>query len=415
MIQPLIGIIVFVFIAWCLSTDRRASLWVTAAVGIALQFIVALVLLKVPLFQQGLAYVNNAVLAIEAATNTGVRTIFGFLGGGDMPFEIINPGATYIMAFRALPLILIFSVLAAVLWHWRVLPWVIRGFSWALQKTLGIGGAVGWGSASSIFVGMVESPLLIRAYLPKMSNSELFVVMSCGMATVAGTVMGLYASVLGQLFDNAIGHILVASVISAPAAIMMALIMRPGDTHQDSTEYDTTQLDLKYDSTLHAISRGTSDGIQLLLMIVAMLVVFIALVDLSNQGLSLLPMVDGEALSLQRVLGWMFAPVAWLMGIPWTEAQSAGSLLGIKTILNEFLAYLQLVQIPETELSAHSRLIMTYALCGFANLGSLGILVGGLTTMCPTRTKDILKLAPWTLVSGTLATCLTGTIVGIIA
>ncbi len=415
MIQPLFGIIVFVFIAWCLSSNRRLSLWKTAVIGISLQFVIALVLLKVPLFQHGLAVINSGVLAIESATNSGVRTIFGFLGGGPTPFEVINPSATYIMAFRALPLILVFSVLAAVLWHWRVLPWIIGRFSWALQKTLGIGGAVGWGSASSIFIGMVESPLLIRAYLPKMSNSELFVVMSCGMATVAGTVMGLYASILGQVLDNAIAHILVASVISVPAAIMMALIMRPATDDEIITHHENNGPELKYDSTLHAVSRGTSDGVQLLLVIVAMLVVFISLVDLSNQALSLLPMIDNEPLTLQRFLGWLFAPIAWLMGIPWAEAEVAGSLLGIKTILNEFLAYLQLAQLPQTELSAHSQLIMTYALCGFANLGSLGIMVGGLTTLCPERSKDILKLAPWTLVSGTLATCLTGTIVGIIA
>lgn len=411
MLQSLFGIIVFIFLAWCFSSDRRVSMWRIAMVGMTLQFVIATLLLKVPVFQTALSVVNNAVLAIERATNAGVRAIFGFLGGGNMPFEVVDPAANYIMAFRALPLILIFSVLAAVLWHWRVLPLIIRGFSWALQKSLGISGAVGWGSASGIFVGMVESPLLIRAYLPKMSNSELFVVMSCGMATVAGTVMGLYASILGTLFENAIGHILVASVISAPAAIMLALIMRPGEAE---TELDATQIDLKYDSTLHAVSRGTSDGVQLLLMIVAMLVVFIALVDLSNQLLTVLPSVNGDPLTLQRILGWVFAPIAWLMGVPWSEAQTAGGLLGIKTILNEFLAYLQLVQVPQTQLSEHSRLIMTYALCGFANLGSLGILVGGMTTMCPQRSADILRLAPWTLVSGTLATCLTGAVVGIV-
>jgi CNT family concentrative nucleoside transporter len=260
----------------------------------------------------------------------------------------------------------------------------------------------------------VESPLLIRAYLPVMSTAELFILMTCGMATVAGTVIGLYASLLTGVIDEPLSHILVASVISAPAAIMLAMIMKPlGEPLSVSVETATSEAEkgLHYDGVMDAIMKGTGDGLKLLVNIVAMLIVFVALAALVDEILSLLPAVAGEPVTLQRIFGAIFSPLMWLIGIPWTEAFTAGQLMGTKTILNEFIAFVDLQDAP---LSQHSRLIMAYALCGFANLGSLGIMIAGLTTICPQRSREILAIAPLSILSGTLATAMTAAIAGLI-
>ncbi len=330
--------------------------------------------------------------------------VFGYLGGDDLPFDEKTPGGSFILAFRALPLILVVSALSAVLFYWRILPWVVRGFAWVLQKTLGIGGALGLGTAANIFVG--ESPLFVRPYLLQMSRSELFALMTTGMATIAGTVMVLYATILSQALPDAMGHILTASIISAPAAIMVARLMVPETGAGTAGELTPPAT---YAGTMDAVTRGTADGLKLLLNIVALLIVLVALVSLLNQILGL----AGD-ISLQKILGWIMAPVVWLMGVPWAEAQTAGALMGTKTILNEFLAYLELAQLPQEALSEHSRLIMTYALCGFANFGSLGIMIGGMTGMASERREEIVNLGLKSLVSGTLATCLTGTVAGLI-
>lgn len=409
--QSLLGILVLIALGHIFRQQHRVPQWRMILVSLGMQFVIALLCFKFPYFQNVLQVLNSLVSAVDMATQAGTGMVFGFLGGGPAPFEVTQPAYGFVLAFRALPIVLVFSVLSAVLWHWGVLRWVIRGFARVLEKSFHLGGAVGFGSASSIFVGMVEAPLLVRPYLRTMSEGEMFVLMSCGMATVAGTVMGLYATILSAHLPDALGHILIASVISAPAAIMYALIMRPITHH---TAHDDTQETHHYHSTMDAISKGTSDGLQLLLMIIAMLIVFVALVSLVNQVLALLPMIDGNAVTLQRILGLLFAPLAWLIGIPWAEAQTAGQLLGTKTILNELLAYIELSQLDASQISDRSRLILTYALCGFANFGSLGILVGGMTAMCPERRLDILRLAPLSLVSGTLATCTTGAIVSML-
>jgi CNT family concentrative nucleoside transporter len=303
------------------------------------------------------------------------------------------------------------SALSALLFHWRILPWLVRGFAWALRRTLGIGGALGLGSAANVFVGMVEAPLLVRPYLERLSRAELFALMTTGMATVAGTMMALYAAVLNPVLPGAMGHILTASLISAPAAVMLALILVPPGTDVTEGQLATDQVDR---SAMDAITRGTLDGLRLLANIVAMLVVLVALVHLLNQMLGLLPEVAGSAVSLQRLLGWLMAPLMWLIGIPWAEATTAGALMGTKTVLNEFLAYLDLAALPPDALSDRSRLILTYALCGFANFGSLGIMIGGLGAMAPSRRDEIVALGMKSILAGTLATCMTGAVVALI-
>ncbi len=315
------------------------------------------------------------------------------------------------LAFRALPLILLVSALSSLLFYWRILPLVVRGFSWLLERSMNVGGALGFGAAANVFVGMIEAPLLIRPYLARMTRAELFAVMTCGMATIAGTVMVLYASVLSGVLPDAMGHILTASIISAPAAIMVARLLVPET--QPETE-GRVMIDQEANSSMEAVTRGTISGLRLLAYIVAMLIVFVALVSLVNEILEFLPEVNDAPLSLERLLGWLMAPVAWLMGIPWAESVAAGSLLGTKTVLNELLAYLQLAALPEDTLSQRSQLILIYALCGFANLGSLGIMLGGMTVMAPERRREVVALGPKSILSGSIATCLTGTVVGLL-
>ena len=420
-LQALFGLVVFIGIAVLFSEQRRMLNWQLLASGLGLQFLVAFVMFRFELLQALLNALNRVVVAIADATETGSLFVFGYLGGDPSnvayPFSVDNPEATVILAFRILPLILIFTVLSAILWHFRILPLIVRGFSIVLRRAMGVSGAVGLSAAANIFIGMVESPALIRPYIKRLTRSELFVVMSCGMATIAGTVMVLYSVILGEVIDNALGHILTASVISAPAAIMLALIMVPA-IPKDSAQIaggDAVDISTDYHSVMDAIVRGTSDGLKLMINVGAMLLVFIALVALFNCVLLLVPYSSNDPLTLQTILGWMFAPLVWLMGIPWQEAQLAGTLMGIKTALNELLAFLALVDLPAESLSDKSTIIMTYALCGFANFGSLGIMIAGLSGMCSERTREIVALAPKSLISGTLATCMTGAIAGLLS
>ena len=412
MLQSLFGLLVFVALAWLLSENRRAVSPRVVITGLGLQLAVALLLLKAPWARQAFLVLNGLALALERATTAGTGFVFGYLGGADLPFAESYPGASFILAFRALPLVLVVSALSALLFHWRIMPVVVRTLSKGLQKTMGIGGALGVSVSANIFVGMIEAPLLVRPYLERMTRSELFTLMTSGMATIAGTVIVLYASILGPVIPDALGHVLIASVISAPAAIMTARLMVP-ETGQ-ATQGDSIIPPRVTHGSMDAITKGTLDGIGLLLNITAMLLVLVALVALVNQVLGLLPGPGGEAPTLQSMLGYAMMPVAWLLGVPWEEARAAGSLLGTKVILNELLAYLDMAGLPPGALSERSRLIMTYALCGFANLGSLGIMIGGLGSMAPSRRDEVVALGARSIVSGVLATCMTGAIVGIL-
>lgn len=408
-LHSLLGVFGILLLCWLLSENHSAIAWRTVAAGMLLGLLLALALLKVPLLQTVLAALNHGANALERATEAGTRFVFGHLGGATLPYVETTPGSSFVLAFRALPLVLVVSALSALLFHWRVLPLLVRGFAWILQRALGTGGAVGLSAAANVFVGMVEAPLVIRPYLARLSRGELFMVMNCGMATIAGTVLVLYASILGRVLPDALGHLLVASFVATPLALVVAALMVP------STLSDETRIELPREdaNALAAITRGTVEGLQLLLNIVAMLVVFVALVALVNMALGLFPPVAGSPLSLERMLGWLFAPLAWMIGIPWSEAVTAGALLGKKTVLNEFLAYLDLASLPAEQLSERSRLLLTYALCGFANFGSLGIMLGGLAPMLPANRRDELaRLGLKSVLAGLLATCLTAALVG---
>ncbi len=408
--QALFGIVVFIGLAWLLSRDRDHVHWRSIWVGLLVQFALAFLLLGVPFFAGAILGLNAIVEGVERATQVGASFVFGFLGGGEPPFQPTPEGALHIFAFRVLPQILVFSVLVALLWYWRVLPLIVRAVGWALRRSLGVSGAVGTAGAATVFLGMVETPLVIRAYLSRLSRSELFAMMTCGMSTVAGSIMVLYASILGAQIDGALGHVITASILNVIGAVYIARLLFP-DTHVPTDVTDTSGL--SYSGNMDAITRGTFDGLQLAVNVGAMVLVLVSLVALVNYLLGQITIGDTQ-LSLEGLTGPLFSPVAWLIGIPWSEASSAGSLLASKLILNELVAYLQMVDLPAEALSDSSRLVMTYALCGFTNFGSLGILIGGLTTLVPERRAEVLSIGPWTLLSGTLTAAITGCVVAIV-
>jgi CNT family concentrative nucleoside transporter len=410
-LQSILGFLTIAALAWVMSENRWCVPWKTVAAGLGLQAVLAVLLLKLEFMRELFIALNDVLLSLQQATRAGTAFVFGYLGGGPSAFAESYPGASFVLAFQALPLVLVVSALSALLFYWRVLPAVVRAFSFVLQKALGIGGTVGVGVAANIFVGMVEAPLFVRPYLKQISRGELFMIMTCGMATIAGTVMVLYASIVGRIIPDAMGHLLAASILSAPAAITVAGLMVPpeGDPHAGKMiAADPAS------SSMDAVTKGALQGVQLMLNIIAMLIVLIALVSLANQILGLLPVFRGEAITLQRILGYLMAPLVWLMGVPWHESVTAGALMGTKTVLNEFIAYTDLARLAPGTLSPRSRLIMLYALCGFANFGSLGIMIGGLGTMVPERRSEIISLGLRSIVAGTLATCMTGAVVGIL-
>src|SRR3954453_6787565 len=410
-LQSAFGVAAVLALAWTISENRRAVWLRQAGIGLAPTFATALVLLKLPLLAHAFAAINDAVGAISAASRAGTSFVFGYLGGGALPFDLKTPGADFILAFQALPVVLVMSVLTTLLFYWRILPPIVRGMAWLLERTLGVGGAVGLSTAANIFLGMVEAPLFIRPYLAKLTRSELFLVMTGGMAGIAGTVLVLYATFLAPLIPDAAAHFVIASVLGAPAAILVSLIMVP-ETSDKRTGGSLDDPEMQTSSTMDAIVKGPPAGLELLLNIVAMLLVLVALVYLANAILGLLPEIGGAKISLQRLLGYLMAPVCWLMGLPWPQAITAGSLMGIKTILNELIAYVELSKLGADTLDPRSRLIMLYAMCGFANFASLGIMIGGLGTMAPERREEINALGLKSIVSGTLTTCLMGAVVG---
>jgi CNT family concentrative nucleoside transporter len=410
--RGLLGIAALLLLAWAISEDRfRVPLRIVVA-GVLLQFAAAVLLLKFPPAAKAFLLLNNGVEALQKATDAGTGFVFGYLGGGALPFAETHPGASFIFAFRALPLVLVISALATLLFHWGILQRIVRSFAWVLRRSVGVGGPLGLGAAVHIFVGHIEAPLLTRPYLLRLERGELFALMSCGMAGIAGTVMVLYAAILGPVIPDALGHILVAAVISTPAALALAALMVP--FRPDPSPSATLVIQDPPVSAMDAIAKGTRDGIVFLGNIIAMLVVLVALVSLVNAALGLLPPLGGEAITLQRLFAYAFRPVMWLIGIPAGEVATAAQLMGTKTVLNEFIAYVDLAKLPAGELSDHSRLVMMYAMCGFANFASLGILIGGMGAMVPERRAEIVALGLRSILSGTMAGCMSGALVGML-
>lgn len=417
-LQSLLGVALIPFAAYAMSEARGrldgATALRTTLAGLALMLVMALLLLKVPQSRFLFEAATSVVDALQRATEAGMQLVFGYLAGGVAPFDAARPDASFILAFRGLPLILLISALTRLLYHWGVLQLVVGLFAAIFRRAFGIGGPLGTAASANIFLGMVEAPLMIRPYLAGMGRGALFATMVTGMATVAGTVMALYAIILEPVLPGAAGHVLAASLINTPAALLLSRLAVP-DGFVEGPE--STAIDFGGEaprSSMDAIIAGTTDGVRLLVAVVAMLVVATALVALANAVLGAAVAPFGISLTIERMLGWLAAPIAFLIGIPWAEAAAGGSLIAKKLVLNEFVAYIDLARAAPESLAPRSRLILTYALCGFANLGSLGIMVGGMTAMAPERRADIVELAPKAVLMGLMATLLSGAVVGTI-
>jgi CNT family concentrative nucleoside transporter len=399
----LLGIPALLLLAFVFCRDRKKLSYKIIVAGIGLQFFFALVVLRTRIGHQLFYWVGRGAEKLIGFTGAGSRFVFG---------ELINVEKMgFILAFHVLPVIVFFSSLSAILYHFGVLQWLVRQMARIFTRTLGVSGAEALSVAANVFVGMVEAPILVRPYVEKMTESELFCLMSAGMATIAGSVMAAYIGILQPHFPQVAGHILSASLMSAPAAVVVAKIMIP----ETETPLTAGKVQLSYEKQdvnfIDAAARGAIDGVHLAIYVAAMLIAFIALVAMVNAVFGLF------GTSFETVLGWLFAPIAFLMGIPWKEAVQVGSLLGQKIVLNEFVAYLNLANglaSGDLTLSARSITIATYALCGFANFGSLGIMIAGIGGMAPSRRHDLARLGFLSIISGSLAAFLTATIAGVL-
>lgn len=410
-LQGILGLAAIILACAALSSDRAAISPLLVAKSLALQVAFALILLKLPGSQHVFWLLNEGIEVLQAATRAGTSFIFGYIGGGPAPYTVTDERSGMILAFQTLPMVLVISVLSGLLIYAGILPLILRAMSLLLERTLRIGGAPGFAIAANAFLGMVEAPLLIRPYLARLSSSELLSVMIAGMATIAGSMMAIEAAVIGHVVPNAVGHLLSASLITLPGVVYISHLIMP-NTGAVTARGDA--VDRGGNSVMDVIANSTQVGLQILLNIIAMVIVVVALVYLLNAFLGLFPDISGRALSMERLLGLALAPVAWLIGIPWREALPAGELLGAKTVLTEFIAYVRLGELPADVMSLRSRTIIAYALCGFANFISLGIMVTGLIAMVPERREEILRFGFKSLVAGSLATFTSACVVGVL-
>ena len=409
-IQSLIGIVVLTLIALPFSESIQEIKVKFIIYALLIQTSLAFILLEIPFISSFFDVMSIAVESLRLSAIEGSSFVFGYLGGGEAPFEVSNNQNLPIFAFTFLPMLIFLSALSALLWHWKILPFLIKLLAKLFEKPLDAKGPIGLAATANIFLGQLEAPLLIKPYLNKMNHRDLLIIMTVGMSTIAGSVMVLYITWLDDKFSGVIGHFLTASILSVPAAIMFSNILIPSA----QTELKTAKEDLKmYESSMDAISVGTKDGLNMFLSVIASLIVFLSLVALADFMLGIIPNVYGEPLSLQRIAAFIFAPIAWLMGIPFSEIIPAGNLLGTKTIFNELIAFNDLRDLDTNILSERSQLIMLYGICGFANISSVGILLGGLSAICPDIRGTLLKIAFRALFAATLASCLTGTVVSL--
>ena len=412
-LQSAFGVFSIVTVCWIISERRRLFPWKLAIGAIFAQAILVVILFGLPAARVALAQAGVAVDGLASSTQTGVKFVFGFLAGADnQPYAVDNPAGLFVFAFRVLPVILVICALSALLWHWRVLKWLIRGFGLVFEKTMGLRGAPALATAATIFMGQVEGPIFIRAYLETLSRSELFLLLTVGMSCVSGSTVVAYATILKGVLPGAAAHVLTASLISAPAGVLLARILvprLPGDEAPLAVDITTAKI---YESSIDALIKGATDGLQIVLAIGATLIVFVALVAMLDGLLTLAPNVAGAPLSVERLLGVVFSPLAWAIGIPWREAPAAGSLLGVKLALTEFTAFADLAKLAPGAISDRSRVIMTYALCGFANIASVGINVAGFGVLVPERRVEVMRMVWKAMLGGFLATCMTAAVVG---
>ena len=408
--RALIGMALIFAIAWGLSENKKKFPVKIVLGAVAIQFAFALILFGIDPIRDGLFGANKVVDQLIAATAYGTQFVFGPIFGTQAGWEahVGQPGP--IFAVHLLPLIIVVAALSAILWHWHILRWVTKGFASIFRRFMGLGGATSLAVSANIFMGMTEAPVLIKPYLRGMTRSEIFILMTAGFATVAGSVLVLYGAFLTPTMPHALGQLLAASLIAAPAAVALALVMVPETVDEKQRAHEP---DFEYESTMDAFATGASDGLKILANIVTMLIAALALLYLVNAALGAIPIeIGGLRLSIERILGWLFMPLMYMVGVPFDEAAKSGSLIGVKTVLTEFIAFLQLAEIPADEMTQRTRMITAHAINGFANFGSIGILIGGLSIIEPSRRTTFLELAWKTLIAGTLATCLSAAVVG---
>jgi CNT family concentrative nucleoside transporter len=411
--QSLVGVVATMGICWALSEKRSAFPWKLAFGAIAVQAALVLLLFGLPAARSALAGAGTVVDGLAGSTQAGVKFVFGFLAGTDCPpYPLTNPGALFVFAFRVLPVILVICALSALLWHWRILKWVIQGFGAVFERVMGLRGPPALATAATVFMGQVEGPIFIRSYLPALSRSELFLLLAVGMSCVSGSTMVAYATILKGVLPNAAAHVLTASVISAPAGVLLARIAVPRDSVAERGADADLGDEAMYDSSIDALIKGIGVGLDLVLKIGATLIVFVAIVAMIDGALGLLAPVGGAPVSLERIFGIALSPLAWCLGVPWKEAQAAGSLLGVKLMLTEFTAFIDLANLAPGAISERTRIIMTYALCGFANIASVGINVAGYSILAPSRQKEVMGMVWKAMLVGFLATCMTASVVG---
>jgi len=416
-VQSLLGLVAITALCWLMSENKKLFPWRLVAGASALQAAIVLVLFAMPGAGYALDGFSSAVDALSASAQAGTAFVFGYLAGGPQPYAISNSGLLFVFAFQVLPVILLVSALSAVLWHWGVLKFIVRVFGFIFAKSMGLKGATSFAVALNVFLGQVETPMIVRGYLSRLSRSELFLLMTVGLSTVAGSTMAAYALILKPVLPDAAGHVLAASVLSAPAGVAFARIVVP-ETAPDLTPDEMVEAEMKsdselvYDSTLDALVKGVADGLTVALNISAVLIVFVAIMALLNSMIVPIGTLFGYEFSLDRALGVLFTPLAWLLGVSWPEAAEAGRLLGVKLTRTEFAAFLDLGSIPAGEMTVRTRTLLTYALCGFANFGSVGITVFGLSLLVPDRRKEIMDLVWKALAAGFLATMMSAAIVG---
>ena len=429
-LRSVLGLLVLTGLAWLMSVDRGRVAWRVVAWGIGLQLVFAVFILKTSIGAGIFQTMNVVIVALLGFTVDGARFLFGNLvydtvpvGAGDpgqgpfteMPGMVADTGGFF--AFNVLPTIIFFSSLMTILYHLGIMQMAVRGFAWVMQRTMKTSGAETLSAAGNIFVGQTEAPLLIKPFVERMTMSELNAVMTAGFATVAGGVMAAYVGMLVLYFPDIAGHLMAASVMSAPAALVVAKLMVP----ESETAETAGRLDFSVDrpdvNVIDAAARGAHEGLHLALNVGALLLAFVALVYMANGILGWAGgLVGAEGLTLQAILGWILAPLAWVMGVPWSDAFQIASLIGVKTVLNEFVAYLQLAGIlgGEHDLQPRSVVIATYALAGFANFSSIAIQLGGIGGIAPSRRHDLSRLGLRAMIGGSIAAFMTGTVAGMI-
>lgn len=410
-LQAILGISLFIILSWIFSEDRKRVNLKDIFIGLILQIFLAIILTQFSGLREIFIVLASGITALKNATLEATKFTLGYVGGGDTPFIMKEGGRSFIFAFQALPMVITVSALIMVLCYYRVLTLVVRLFSNLFKKVLGLGGALGIFAAGKIFLGQTLAPLLVRPYLHNFSKSELLTVMTAGMATTSLSSIAIYITILEESIHNSGLHLLIASIINIPAAITISRILVPSTGIETKGELI---LPYHFSGVMEAVEQGMRDGMKIYINIIAMLIVFLTLITLVNSILSSVSGILGKTLTLELLLGYCFAPLAWLIGIPWPEAITSGGLLGQRAIFNEVIAYLNLANFPESLLSERTQIIMVYALAGFANIGSIGVQIGGMGMLIPERKREIISLGPKALIAGTIASCMSGAIICIL-